>query len=318
MRFKTAGSAINQYAIIIALVILAISPLFMVFGKNIVSYFSHLKTSLSEKSLNNQASTAIEDPVQEFSKNIFPGELGGTMENPIQKCAGNICHIDYGDFVLSGVPQNFGEFVQSAGASGGTDELLKLLEQLLVQIQKDPEMTPDEIAKIQNLMAKGKDIVKLEKYFESILDKYQTDIKDYVSDKYTLRYKFENGDITEEEFNTKANQLDKKYEFIRKDLYEGIQLQLSNGVDMNIDIKDMDYLINPNAAIVKKEYFSGDEYYTFDVGYNQGVDFSKFLNGEQYLDVMDRSKEYQKMKEEGKLFFSPVGEYITELKLNFK
>ncbi|MEW5821132.1 MAG: hypothetical protein AB1782_13145, partial [Cyanobacteriota bacterium] len=67
------------------------------------------------------------------------GELGGTSGSPVTSCSGNNCSIDYGDFVLNGLPDNFSELVETSGTSGANDQLASILENLADQIEgSDP------------------------------------------------------------------------------------------------------------------------------------------------------------------------------------
>ncbi|MEW5819913.1 MAG: hypothetical protein AB1782_06950 [Cyanobacteriota bacterium] len=126
---KHSGNSLAQYAIIIALVALALVPIFFVFGKTIYDNFVHFYNVFTNKEITS-VSTTIPN-----NNNLIPGSLGGTPKKPVSQCDGNICNIDFGEFVLSSVPQDFGEYVETNGNSGGTDSLLAIIEQIADQLE---------------------------------------------------------------------------------------------------------------------------------------------------------------------------------------
>lgn len=67
--------------------------------------------------------------------NAAPGSLGGTPSKPVEACNNGKCTVDFGDFVINGVPDNFGNFVETTGAAGTTDKLASVMDQLLKQME---------------------------------------------------------------------------------------------------------------------------------------------------------------------------------------
>ncbi|MEW5819490.1 MAG: hypothetical protein AB1782_04810 [Cyanobacteriota bacterium] len=66
-----------------------------------------------------------------------PGSMGGTSDKPVKECKNGKCTIDFGDYILSGIPDNFSEFVEAQGNSGGTDQLAAIFDQLAEQILEE-------------------------------------------------------------------------------------------------------------------------------------------------------------------------------------
>lgn len=93
-----------------------------------------------------------------------PGPLGGTPDNPVKQCNASVCKVDFGEFVLDGVPDNLGEVIQTSGSSGATETLLGLVDQLITQM--DGTATLDELDKVKNLANTGHLIANYEKYVE--------------------------------------------------------------------------------------------------------------------------------------------------------
>ncbi|MEW5820885.1 MAG: hypothetical protein AB1782_11905 [Cyanobacteriota bacterium] len=171
---KSSGASIAQYVIIIALVALAIIPVFFVTGKYIYDNFEYFVKMLKGEITSQQGISITKEsflPSIEISDQdvidgkILAGQLGGTNEKPIEKCVDNICAIDYGEFILNGLPENFNEFIQSSGTSGGTEKLVMLMNQLADQLDEagDKEGAEDYrfLANIGHIMA------SMENIFES-------------------------------------------------------------------------------------------------------------------------------------------------------
>jgi Flp pilus assembly pilin Flp len=135
---KTNGNAIAQYGIIIALVVLALIPVFYLLGKNIVDYFSGFTTTL-EKDHSPAVIKTSRDGKYPMT-NYKPGDLGGTTDQPVSFCSEGVCAVDYGEFVLNGIPENFQEFAQASGVSGGTDMLSSLIEQIARQLEQQGDI----------------------------------------------------------------------------------------------------------------------------------------------------------------------------------
>lgn len=131
MRIKQ-GASLYQYMIVISLVILSVVPIYLLLGENIIDalskHLSFLTTNNEIMASNRPLGPRIE------AGSIKAGGLGGNKNDPKSECSGEICAIDFGDFILNGVPENLGDFIETAGTSGGTHELADILEQLSEQM----------------------------------------------------------------------------------------------------------------------------------------------------------------------------------------
>lgn len=67
--------------------------------------------------------------------NNSTGKQTGSPETPVANCDASFCSIDFGSVVIKGVPANFNEFIETSGASGGTEKLIALIDQLIEQTQ---------------------------------------------------------------------------------------------------------------------------------------------------------------------------------------
>lgn len=158
-RFINKGSALAQYSIIIALIAIGLVPVFFVFGKNISSSFNALYQGLSgqEAPLTND-----ENPVNTATQSTTKA----TPENPVKNCVNGECSIDFGDFVLTGIPDSFDMFIQTQGTSGGTDKIVDLLTQIASQLQQ--EGLSSEASEIIKLANSGHSIGAIEKIYEDV------------------------------------------------------------------------------------------------------------------------------------------------------
>lgn len=127
---KSRGQNLTEFAIIMALVVIVCVAILTVFGDTIKNLISGSKTKVENFKPFNV--TYNKDTGR---RTITKGELGGTVANPVTQCNQGLCDVDYGDFVLNGIPENFGSFVESSGTSGGTETLISALEEIADQME---------------------------------------------------------------------------------------------------------------------------------------------------------------------------------------
>lgn len=88
------------------------------------------------------------------------GSLGGTSDAPVKQCNAGMCSIDFGDFVLTGIPENLGTFVETSGGAGGVDQLANLLTQIAEQQEVSDPDGSQEYLKLANLVHLQADILR--------------------------------------------------------------------------------------------------------------------------------------------------------------
>lgn len=168
MNRKSFGSAMAQYAIIIGIIAVVLVPVFFVMGnlindnfKGFSSFFSNADPQENNNTTNNIPSdTNINVPTTPLAG----GSLGGTPQNPVKNCENGICTLDYGEFTLQGLPDNFTEIVETTGTSAGTTELAKLLDQMIAQMEG--KVDPKELQEIKDLANMGHLIADYEQFVE--------------------------------------------------------------------------------------------------------------------------------------------------------
>ncbi|MEW5820777.1 MAG: hypothetical protein AB1782_11340, partial [Cyanobacteriota bacterium] len=151
------GNSLSQYTNVIVLIALALIPVFYICGQLLIKNFSNFSSGLTPKNVSTNSTANNSGTVL----TIKPNDLNGTPDKPVSKCSGGKCSIDYGSFVLNGIPQNFNEFVQTGGTSGGLDELASMLMQIAEQYKEigDTEGYED-FKKFANLVHIQADMVR--------------------------------------------------------------------------------------------------------------------------------------------------------------
>ncbi|MEW5821763.1 MAG: hypothetical protein AB1782_16330 [Cyanobacteriota bacterium] len=133
------GQNLVEFVIIIAIVVLAGIVVYTFLGDNIHStYMSSLEKSKSYKPFDFHASNNNDNSIT-YSI-IEGGSLGGKPEAPVKECYNSECTIDYGEFILQGIPTNFGELIETSGTSAGQKELLSLIEQIALQLEQSGDV----------------------------------------------------------------------------------------------------------------------------------------------------------------------------------
>ena len=89
----------------------------------------------------NGTSIQVNKPDKYIPIKLNGGEFGGTTAQPVEYCINNMCKIDFGEFVLTGIPEDFEEFVKTQGSSGGSNVLANLLMQISKQLEKEGDLT---------------------------------------------------------------------------------------------------------------------------------------------------------------------------------
>lgn len=125
----SSGDALTQYAIIVSLIALFIIPSFFNLGKTVKNNFEHYNASINNINEEIDKNVAKKETMI-LNGTVEPGQLEGTVEEPIAECIDSICSIDFGEYVFNNVPENFKEFVETSGFSGGTQTLANLLDDI--------------------------------------------------------------------------------------------------------------------------------------------------------------------------------------------
>lgn len=131
------GSNLVEYAIPLALVGLVVGlGLYSIYSGGYLKNFFAASGNLKIDESTGKASLGT--PANDSSPLLnSPGSLGGTSDAPVKECEKGTCTVDFGEFILTGIPDNFSEFVESQGNSGGTDQLATVFEQLAEQLLED-------------------------------------------------------------------------------------------------------------------------------------------------------------------------------------
>ncbi|MEW5819947.1 MAG: hypothetical protein AB1782_07125 [Cyanobacteriota bacterium] len=159
------GSSTTQYIIIIVLIGLALVPGFFFLGQQIIDNFKYFQSGL-QGAQTNSLSSALKDSIS--NETTKAGDLGGNPDDPKYECYESKCSIDYGDFILNGLPPNFGDLVQVSGNSGGTDKIADLLKQIANYLEAEGEV--DQANSVRYLANLSHNIASIERLFEAKIE----------------------------------------------------------------------------------------------------------------------------------------------------
>ncbi|MEW5818693.1 MAG: hypothetical protein AB1782_00755 [Cyanobacteriota bacterium] len=334
------GASIAQYAIIIALIALAVFPIYFIHGQNIVDHLKNFYNVVTDVQDNVDINT---NPVKVsiLNESVSAGGLGGTPENPVMDCAKKTCAIDYGSIILNGVPANFNEIVETSGTSGGTEEILALLEQVAVQKEQDPETTPQELTDLKNLISRGREIVEIEKVYDSFMSSFLPDVNGLVADRNSIDYyniiktsqtSYTN-EVDKSEWPVNVSDYEKRtYEFppgfvdqknlIEKKYSMMQDLRSKTNFDFNIndeevDVKGAMYLymmLNPSSVIHVNDTGKVDLMVS-KTAFNTNNDMEDYLNGKINIEAYkgDLSGLPPEVMGNGYFTTSPVSYFLKEL-----
>ncbi|MEW5821254.1 MAG: hypothetical protein AB1782_13760 [Cyanobacteriota bacterium] len=138
------GNSFIQYAIIIILVALSVVAIYFLLGENIKDNLSFFSSSMG-KSAKAVSFTGIDGTVKSFQ----PGDLSGTPDNPVSECNNNTCILDYGDYILDGIPANFSD---ESTSSRGTDQLTQVMGSMLNQLEAENDPPDDNLTELIELI----------------------------------------------------------------------------------------------------------------------------------------------------------------------
>lgn len=163
---KFKGSALVEYilpTVLIGLVV-GLGLYYTTSNGNISNFFS--STSSSKIDPATQKMTLNENKTDtELILNPSKGSLGGTPETPVKQCSEGVCNIDFGTYILSGIPEDFNEFIVASGVSGGTDKIQELMKQIATQLEgTEDDALAEDIMKLANM---GHNIALIQKSIEN-------------------------------------------------------------------------------------------------------------------------------------------------------
>lgn len=156
LKRNSLGSALVDYVVPTAVVGLVVGTgIYYLASEGKILNFAGASASMQMKTKDQMAVIGNKISTNDSLWNpMIAGSLGGTTDTPVASCNAGDCTIDYGDFLLNGIPEDFSEFIQVNGTSGGTDKLLSLLGQMADQLEKDGDLAgAEEFRDLANLSA---------------------------------------------------------------------------------------------------------------------------------------------------------------------
>jgi Flp pilus assembly pilin Flp len=182
------GVSIAQYAILLALIGVSLIPIMFIWGKNIHECLKSYYNVLSD--INLTASTNFTSLPAGYTAPALPSDPGTpSPDNPVKSCTGDICSIDYGDIVLTGIPANLSEFTEMSGTSAGTDVVMGVIDDLIAMAELG--LIETDLPALKILANKGHTLADVEKNLENLVsekigtndpwDSSMTDENDYIA-----------------------------------------------------------------------------------------------------------------------------------------
>ncbi|MEW5820105.1 MAG: hypothetical protein AB1782_07920 [Cyanobacteriota bacterium] len=167
---KMLGSNLAEYVIPIVLIALVAGlGLFYMFKNDKFSEFIAATGNMHKSSPD--GSFTINPNLKETKiiadSNSDSNEEKATPETPVKHCSGDTCSIDFGNFVLTGVPNNFNDFVQASASSGGTFMMADLMKQLAQQLKA--QGLDDQAENVIKLAVATHNIGAIEKEIEQLV-----------------------------------------------------------------------------------------------------------------------------------------------------
>lgn len=160
------GSNLVEYVIPLVLVAMVVG-LGLYYGVANGSILGFASRS-GNMSVDSNSQTGVLDPNDNSSPilNPAPGSLKGSLNNPQTQCHNGVCVIDYGSYILTNIPQDFNDFIQTSGSSGGVKRMVDNLRQMANDLE-DQSMfdLSNEITQLANL---GHNIALIMQEFENI------------------------------------------------------------------------------------------------------------------------------------------------------
>lgn len=148
---KKMGSALVEYILPIAIIgILVGWGLYALSQNNVILNFF---ASSNNSTINKSAGSIVIGNISDNTLNISAGgQYGGSKATPVEKCVAGKCTIDFGDYYLKNIPEDFSDFISTAGSAGASHELSSIMEQLATQLEIEGEAAAaEEFRKLANL-----------------------------------------------------------------------------------------------------------------------------------------------------------------------
>ncbi|MEW5822480.1 MAG: hypothetical protein AB1782_19960, partial [Cyanobacteriota bacterium] len=180
-----------------------------------------------------------------------------------------------------------------------------LIQQIAEQLEDNPQVTEEQLTKIQEIVAYGNDIKNLELLFEGKyknLLNYKDELAQYSSTMSGLWDKRNTGVITTQQFDAQRTSLTAQYkpyiDMYNKDIHGTSEVSLGGEV-RNITLWENFVLLNPEAVVT-------------DRGYDIDITQPEYrFELDTYLSYLSKDKVLGQINDGQKM--SPVGEFMQRM-----
>lgn len=156
------GSSLVEYAFPLALIglVVGMGMLYISSGGKMLNFI----TSSSNIKFDSIAQKAVLDQNGEETPLINDCTLNNNSKT---ECLDGLCKLDLGSVVLTGIPEDFNVFIETAGASGGSDKVSELMSQIAQQLEA--EGLTKESEEIKKLASIGHNLAVMQKSIEELV-----------------------------------------------------------------------------------------------------------------------------------------------------
>ena len=135
MTKSNKGQNLAEITSLIALVVIVGVCVYQMMGNNINSMFN--LTHKEYKTYKPFDWDSSNNNINNTNTNSNNQTSIATTDSPIVNCNNGKCTLDFGDYVLTGMPANLSEFIETSGSSAGTDALASIIQQLADQLANE-------------------------------------------------------------------------------------------------------------------------------------------------------------------------------------
>lgn len=164
---RKSGQNMVEVAILMTVVGVVCIAAYTLLGNNLTQLFQGANNKVSDYNKLSFIGKPGSTPSTPTGTLTTSGQWGGTPSSPITKCVSGSCSIDFGNYILNGVPESLDQIVKSSGSSGANDKMYDLYMQLSNQLAAQ-----GDAAGAQDF----KDMANLAKYMASMQKQVETNV----------------------------------------------------------------------------------------------------------------------------------------------
>jgi Flp pilus assembly pilin Flp len=297
---KNNGQEAIEFVLIAVLVFFAALGTILMFGGQLKSFFettsaiatsansSTQKISITTKSkytpdyetktddtASNPYDIAAPDYGNDSIELMSGGSLNGSIDNPVTQCDNSSCIMDFGNIAITNVPKDFNQYIQTTGASGGTEMMAGILTQIAQQMEINQNSA--EASKIKDLANLGHNMAVIQRivedkviacnFDETCVEKvyneqavepqgYDSSVVAFPDLTYgdlirsiELATNMADNNLSHDSLFTKVKNIDTIGEY-----YLQTYLELNNNTNLDQNVKNVIYELSNNISVINEDF----------------------------------------------------------------